>query len=46
VRDLKDRVQQVADLAGKPGREEEFTTRYAELLAELQAALLAARRNR
>ena len=36
---LQSRLQQVADLAGKPDRIEEFTERYSELLGEITGAL-------
>ena len=33
------RIQDVADVAGKPGREGDFTSRYSALLSELTAAM-------
>jgi hypothetical protein len=36
---LVDRVQAVADLAGKPGREDDFAGAYRDLLGELTQAM-------
>lgn len=36
---LTHRIQDVADVAGKPGQEEEFTRAYQDLLAELTSAI-------
>ncbi len=36
---LQQRIQDVADVAGKPGREDDCTSRYSELPSELTAAM-------
>lgn len=37
--ELSRRIQEIGDVAGQPGREEEFTARYAALLGELIQAM-------
>lgn len=39
MKELRENLQAVADLAGKPTKEAEFSSQYESLLTELTAAL-------